>query len=60
MYPAWGPFFPEISFEMTAYTLRDGRRRIAWSETKRSIRPEPTLHTRNFIGALKKARGEKS
>lgn len=47
------------TFEMTAYTLTNGRRRIAWSATKTSVRYPPTLLTRDFIKALKKARGEK-
>jgi hypothetical protein len=47
------------TFEMTVYTLKDGRHRIAWSKTKNSLRYPPTLLTRDFLDALKKARGEK-
>jgi len=48
------------TFEMTAYTtLKDGRHRIAWSETKTSLRPAEELLTRDFLNALKKSRGEK-
>ena len=48
------------TFEMTAYTtIKDGRHRIAWSATKTSVRYPPSLLTRDFINALKKARGEK-
>jgi hypothetical protein len=41
-------------FEMTVYTLKDGRQRIAWAETKTSLRPAPILLTRDFLKALKK------
>jgi len=47
------------TFEMVAYTLKDGRRRVAWSETKTSLRPATSLLTRDFVKALKKIRGEK-
>lgn len=43
-------------FEMTAYTIKDGRQRIAWSETKTSLRYAPMLLTRDFIKALKKSK----
>lgn len=43
------------TFEMVAYTQKGGRRRIAWSETKTSLRYPPMLLTRDFVGALKKA-----
>ncbi|HZE69947.1 MAG TPA: hypothetical protein VE135_10545 [Pyrinomonadaceae bacterium] len=42
------------TFEMTAYTIKDGRHRVAWSRTKSSIRPAAALLTRDFIKALKK------
>ena len=47
------------TFELIAYTVTNGRRKIAWSATKTSVRYPPTLLTRDFINALKKARGEK-
>jgi hypothetical protein len=48
------------TFEMTAYTAtKDGRRRIAWSKTKTSVRYAPTLLTGNFLDAFKKVRGVK-
>jgi hypothetical protein len=47
------------TFEMTVYTLKDRRHRIAWSKTKNSMRYPPTLLTRDFLVALRKARGEK-
>jgi hypothetical protein len=47
------------TFEMIAYTITNARRKIAWSATKTSVRYPPTLLTRDFINALKKARGEK-
>lgn len=43
------------TFEMTAYTMKGERRRVAWSATKNSIRYPPTMLTRDFIKALKKA-----
>lgn len=43
------------TFEMTAYTIKNSRRRIAWSATKNSLRYPPTMLTRDFIKALKKA-----
>lgn len=48
------------TFGMVAYTLKDGRHRVAWSETKTSLSPAATILTRDFIKALKKARGEKN
>lgn len=42
-------------FEMTVYTMRNGRQRIAWSKTKSSMRPAPKLLTGDFLGALKKS-----
>jgi hypothetical protein len=52
--------FPGIrdvqDFEMSVFTLRDGRKRIAWSETKASVRYPPTLLTRDFLNALKSYR----
>lgn len=44
------------TFEMTAYTIRNGHHRIAWSKTKNSVRYPPTLLTGDFIAALKKDR----
>ena len=41
-------------YEMTVYTLRDNKRRIAWSKTKISLRPPQKLLTRDFIKAFKK------
>lgn len=49
----------EPTFEMTVYTLKNNRHRVAWSETKTSLRPAPALLARDFIKALKKVRGEK-
>ena len=49
------PGIPDIQdYEMTVFTIRNERRRIAWSETKGSVRYPPTLLTRDFINALKK------
>lgn len=46
---------PEVpTFEMRAYTVKDGRRRIAWSRTKTSLRPAPKLLTGDFLKAFKK------
>lgn len=42
------------TYEMTIYTLKSDRRRIAWSKTKTSVRPAPKLLTGDFLGALKK------
>ncbi|HYX71752.1 MAG TPA: hypothetical protein VE732_03205 [Nitrososphaera sp.] len=54
---------PPITFsEMAVFTLKDKRRRIAWSKTEDDAgisRPNEMNLTRNFIKALKKARGEK-
>jgi len=47
------------TFEMTVYTLKDVRRKIAWSKTKNSMRYPPTLLTRDFLKDLKESRGEK-
>ena len=47
------------TFEMTAYVLKDGRKRIAWSKTKNSLRYPPTLLTGDFINALKKSQKPK-
>jgi hypothetical protein len=43
------------TFEMTAYLIRNHRHRIAWSESKNSVRYPPTLLTRDFINNLKKS-----
>lgn len=43
------------TYEMTVYTVKNGRHRIAWSRTKTSVRYAPTLLTGDFIGALKKS-----
>ena len=48
----------EATAEMTAYTLKDSRRRIAWSKTEDNdglSRPNEINLTRNFIKALKTA-----
>jgi hypothetical protein len=46
---------PEMdTYEMTVYTINNGRHRIAWSRTKTSVRYAPTLLTGDFIGTLKK------
>lgn len=47
--------------EMVVYMLRNGRRRVVWSKTQTSgiTRPNEVNLTRNFLKALKKARGEK-
>lgn len=46
---------PEMdTFDMVAYTVRNGRHRIAWTKTKTSVRYAPTLLTGDFLGALKK------
>jgi hypothetical protein len=47
--------------EMVVYTLRDKRRRVAWSKTQISgfTRPNEVNLTRNFLKALKKARNAK-
>ena len=50
------PGIPDIQdYEMTVFTMRNERRRIAWSETKSSVRYPPTLLTRDFLNALKKS-----
>lgn len=49
----------EATSEMTVYTLRDKRRRIAWAKTEDNAglsKPNEINLTRNFIKALKKAR----
>jgi hypothetical protein len=47
--------------EMVVYVLRNKRRKVAWSKTQISgiTRPNEVNLTRNFLKALKKARGEK-
>lgn len=47
--------------EMSVYMLMNKRRRVAWSKTQISgiTRPNEVNLTRNFLKALKKARGEK-
>jgi hypothetical protein len=53
---------PITNSEMTAYILKDKNRRVAWSKTENDAgisRPNEVNLTRNFIKALKKARGEK-
>jgi hypothetical protein len=47
--------------EMVVYILRDKRRVVAWSKTETSgiSRPNEVNLIRNFLKALKKARGEK-
>lgn len=43
-------------WEMTVSTVGpNGRTRIAWSETKTSLRPSPVLLMRDFVKALKKS-----
>lgn len=50
-----GSLIKEIkTFEMTAYTLIDKHRRIAWSGTKNSLRYPPSMLTRDFLKELKK------
>ena len=42
-----------VTYEMAAYVIHDGHKRIAWSKTKVSSRPAPILLTREFLGELK-------
>jgi hypothetical protein len=54
--------FTIYTSEMVAYTLRNGRKIIAWSKTETSGgigKPNEVNLTRHFLKALKKARGEK-
>lgn len=54
--------FTIYTSEMVAYTLRNGRKRIAWSKTETSGgigKPNEVNLIRHFLDALKKARGEK-
>ena len=46
-----------VTAELAAYTIKDGRRRIAWSETKHLT--SPSQLPRAFIKALKKTTDEK-
>jgi hypothetical protein len=53
---AVGGLFKELpTFEMTVYTLTNGKKRIAWSKTKTSLRPAARLLTGDFLKELKKA-----
>jgi hypothetical protein len=55
--------FTIYTSEMVVYTLRNGRKVIAWSKTETSGgigKPNEVNLTRHFLDALKKARREKT
>jgi hypothetical protein len=47
-----------LSYEMTVLTIREEKRRIAWSKLKSSLRPPAKLLTRDFLKDLKKLKDD--